>query len=403
MSISFLAKWRAAFLGAATLGLLMPRCGGDDFSEGSTPKNDAGADASTGGCPAGSKECAGNCVPFDDPAFGCSSPVCDPCPGLNGKAACSNGCQLLCDAGFEDCDKDPANGCETVTKFDPENCGSCDKKCTSGESCVDGGCINTGCPGEQVKCTVNGPCINLGTKENCAHCSDKCGRPNTQATCDSGKCKITSCSQGFADCNNDPKDGCETNLQNSGAHCGACDRKCELTNAVSTQCVAGVCAPSCKRSGGQYFADCTQPQAPTEDDGCETNITDPANCGGCGLACQTGLVCALKGGTPWPRCICTQDKQCTEKVSSVIPNTACNEAAGKCSCPSSESCAPGEICVALPKAVVCDCGGVKCLPGQHCCSDGCKDVETDPKNCGACGRTCAPGQACKGWTCISPD
>jgi hypothetical protein len=46
------------------------------------------------------------------------------------------------------------------------------------------------------------------------------------------------CVAGFADCNGDPADGCETSLQTDGAHCGACDRSC-----LGQACSAGLCDP----------------------------------------------------------------------------------------------------------------------------------------------------------------
>jgi hypothetical protein len=393
-------------LSLGALLLLVPRCGGDDFTQGKAPGADAAVDAPSGdgatpGCPTGSKLCADNCVPFDDPAFGCGEPVCNPCPSLNGKPFCNNGCKINCDAGYEDCDQSADNGCETYTKFDPTNCGSCNNGCSSGQSCVDGKCISNGCPSGQVTCTVGGPCISLGTTENCAHCSDTCSRPNTQAACNQGKCEITSCSPGYADCDDDPKNGCEADLKTSGAHCGACKHKCDTSNAVSTQCVAGACVPNCRPTGDQYFGDCSTPAPPSQDDGCETNITEPASCGGCGIQCQPGLVCEAKNA-PWPRCVCTQDKQCVAQVI-VQPGlpTTCNLAAGNCSCPASGQCSFGEVCVGGATQLTCDCGGKKCLATEHCCNGECTAVMKDPQNCGTCGVQCGPGKSCVAGSCAA--
>ncbi len=44
------------------------------------------------------------------------------------------------------------------------------------------------------------------------------------------------CDPPFADCNGDPSDGCETNLQQDPAHCGKCFRSC-----LGAACVAGQC------------------------------------------------------------------------------------------------------------------------------------------------------------------
>jgi len=49
-----------------------------------------------------------------------------------------------CDLGWEDCDGDPANGCEVNIAADDGNCGGCNFACGVGTSCVDGGCSTPG-------------------------------------------------------------------------------------------------------------------------------------------------------------------------------------------------------------------------------------------------------------------
>ncbi len=39
------------------------------------------------------------------------------------------GCELVCDQGFEDCDGDPSNGCEADLLHDPDNCNQCGHLC----------------------------------------------------------------------------------------------------------------------------------------------------------------------------------------------------------------------------------------------------------------------------------
>jgi hypothetical protein len=49
----------------------------------------------------------------------------------------------------------------------------------------------------------------------------------------------------WGDCNNDPSDGCETDLTTSASNCGACGVVATLPNAV-TRCMAGhVAVASC--------------------------------------------------------------------------------------------------------------------------------------------------------------
>lgn len=61
---------------------------------------------------------------------------------LNGTGNCAAGKVSVkaCNEGFDDCDKDPSNGCETDIYNDSENCGSCGNECSALESCKLGIC-----------------------------------------------------------------------------------------------------------------------------------------------------------------------------------------------------------------------------------------------------------------------
>ncbi|MCU0655721.1 MAG: hypothetical protein MUF64_10680 [Polyangiaceae bacterium] len=62
------------------------------------------------------------------------------CDSTNGSPFCSGGqCTIQCDPGFDNCDNNLANGCETSLKVSP-NCGACGVLCDSGQQCVDGQC-----------------------------------------------------------------------------------------------------------------------------------------------------------------------------------------------------------------------------------------------------------------------
>ena len=60
----------------------------------------------------------------------------------NGTGSCSGGkvSVLSCKKGFDDCDKDPSNGCEVDIFNDNENCGSCGNECSSLSTCGLGMC-----------------------------------------------------------------------------------------------------------------------------------------------------------------------------------------------------------------------------------------------------------------------
>jgi hypothetical protein len=66
--------------------------------------------------------------------------------------------------------------------------------------------------------------------------------------------------------------------------CGACGRACAPTNTESLACALGICSSFCKEG----FANCSQPEAPTADDGCECE-GDGCCSGGCQTKHNNGL------------------------------------------------------------------------------------------------------------------
>lgn len=95
------------------------------------------------------------------------------------------------------------------------------------------------------------------------------------------------CAPGTADCDGDPKNGCETITDTDPAHCGYCTNACPARANGFPVCLAGKCRVGCN-SG---FDDCDG----DESNGCEKVVTsDPANCGACkhdclGAACNAGV------------------------------------------------------------------------------------------------------------------
>src|SRR5262249_45483222 len=49
-------------------------------------------------------------------------------------------CQLSCIPGFQHCSDFLTDGCESYAPSDFYNCGSCGRRCTSGEACIMGVC-----------------------------------------------------------------------------------------------------------------------------------------------------------------------------------------------------------------------------------------------------------------------
>jgi hypothetical protein len=45
------------------------------------------------------------------------------------------------------------------------------------------------------------------------------------------------------------------------------------------------------------------------------------------------------------------------------------------------------------------CNGVACTANEECCAQSCARTDTDPTNCGGCGKKCAAGESCSGELC----
>lgn len=135
---------------------------------------------------------------------GCETPLlqdpnnCGACgkvcpPAANATPECSAGtCVLQCAFGFDDCDGDPANGCEAELSSDPSNCGLCGKTCSY---------------------------------------------PHAAGVCASSMCHIGDCSPMWGNCNMMSFDGCEADLSTDKTNCGACYNMC----SPGQKCLSGVC------------------------------------------------------------------------------------------------------------------------------------------------------------------
>ncbi len=153
------------------------------------------------------------------------------------------------------------------------------------------------CPAGFADCDgdrFNGCESNLGDPATCGTCFNFCpAGPNGRASCRQGQCGL-SCDPGFEDCDRSPFNGCEADLGSSSS-CGACGNTCFAgPNQVAT-CTGAQCGAQCVPG----FGDCdTGPR-----NGCETSLSASPNCGACGTVCGTGMSClnGLCGGCPATR------------------------------------------------------------------------------------------------------
>jgi hypothetical protein len=251
-----------------------------------------------------------------------------------------------CTPGYADCDHDAKNGCEADLTTDPKNCTACGKACSV-----------------------------LGGTAACAN-----------------GCVVGTCDDGLADCNADPEDGCETTLAADTAHCGACDVACPTPQHAEATCVAGACGMGECASG---YADCDGDAS----DGCETDTgKDPTSCGGCGQACGPDNTC-WKGvchlsGCPAGKANCNDDASDGCEISTATDATNCGICGKVCVDPpfAVAACVKSICGVGSCLLGMLDCDG---LPG-----DGCEaDPTNDANNCGACGNACGDGRICEASAC----
>lgn len=294
------------------------------------------------------------------------------CPGRDLPAG-----QCLFDSDCSDGQVCRSNYCRT-------SCHS-DRDCPTGESCVEGEISGQNvCQVRQAmaECTRTSDCPT-GLVCRTSHCVAECQTNydcqviNPAFTCVSNTCRLV-CAAGLADCNADPRDGCEIDTRSDTNHCGSCTNMCSVSggSAVCSQstCGLGVCNSGLGNCDGN------------SNNGCETDTTSStAHCGACGHACATGELCSL--GVCRLNCA----KGTTNCGGTCVFTQSNNNNCGACNnrCATGTTCREG-ACTAI------------CPTGQTMCTDQCVDLQTSVNHCGACGTACSVAGAtatCVGGVC----
>ena len=314
--------------------------------------------------------------------------------------AVDEGGVCTCPAGLGDCDDDGV--CETDVTRTVAHCGGCGMACAAPNvqtaRCQSGACEAAICVAGFADCDgdfANGCETDLQADAmHCGGCGVTCALAPDAATmaCRSGRCEVGTCEPGFGDCNRRVADGCERDVSSDLDHCGACNNFC-VPSDVPVSCDAGACRYECL---GGVSDDCDGDAA----NGCETIVDDPMNCGSCGVVCPGGGMNATAeciqdtGGGHFCELRCDDGfADCNGSSADGCEATVTDSA---CGCGFSEDCTtffgPGNSgrCVADgPGNARCElesCGG-----GDTACFGSCVDTDMDPANCGTCGNNCGIG------------
>ncbi|MBI5535313.1 MAG: hypothetical protein HY898_21475 [Deltaproteobacteria bacterium] len=352
-------------------------------------------------CLFGTKACAGQCVSTNQVATGCAQPSCDPCVYAHASAICesSGNCALAqCVNGFENCDNVASNGCEAALKTDVDNCGTCGKKCAFAHatpSCIGGTCALDKCAAGWADCDndpVNGCEIEIAADpNNCGTCGVGCAFPHATSACASGTCQLAACQADYLNCDAQAANGCEVYSKTDPDHCGSCPTSCNPDGGTQKSCKNGVCVTDTCAPG---TGDCDG----NTSNGCETNTnTSPTSCGSCGFACQ------FAHATP----ICTSGDCHLASCDAGYANCDGNEANGceSNTLTSTSNCGGcGALCTAKPHATAacvagscelnCDTGFADCDSNA---ANGCEaGVLGDVLHCGSCTTACSSAHGTPG-------
>ncbi|HEY8076879.1 MAG TPA: hypothetical protein VIF62_22285 [Labilithrix sp.] len=242
------------------------------------------------------------------------------------------------------------------------------------------------CPAQWHKCGAS--CVaDSDPMYGCGNATcTPCNLPHAAANCNAGACIVATCDPGFADCNVIATDGCETDLSKA-ATCGGCGVACPPA------------APYCQPSAASFA--CTNGCAPTTPLLCGKDCVDPLtstnDCGACDHKCPE----VMNGTATCAAGVCgftcrAGTHACTDHCAADSDVTQCGAACTPCpATPNAMNACVGGACTFTCSGPFLDC--------DMNAANGCEtDPRTDPAHCGNCATACPPMNTCKAGVCTPP-
>lgn len=306
--------------------------------------------------------------PNDSTPFQSDAPDTRTPPDVSNTAACRLRCQdlphveraicdndqcttIFCDAGFEDCDQNPDNGCEVDLSTNPKHCGACGFNCATIEhvgsvSCEARTCVINACAQRFADCDQNlaNGCETHSAQPEFCNASQSCGGPADPSlvTFSADGERASAPAEFFIDCTDPASFGAPPDS----------NWTCQTSpNGAAFDCIKNYCPPD--------FAAC-DPENPTR---CDTLDASP-NCVFCGNTCADGARCS--GGLVGDGCVCGASGERCGASGDHYRSATC----------------AGDDCM------------LHCNPGWGDCDgdsdNGCEvNLETNTQHCGACEQPCA--------------
>lgn len=292
----------------------------------------------------------------------CGSTCCVP---THGACTCSPSPAITCTGGYANCNGDLSDGCETL----PTTTSACGPSCTN--------------------CAVA-----------VAHADAKC---TGGASCD-----YNTCADGWADCDGNRANGCETSTLTSAGNCGGCGQACSAPSGGSPVCNAGSCDFSCGGSLKKCGAECKQC---CDDNDCSSPPTrcDQGKCNAAGACEYSPKSCLVRDCYSTPACDdATGQCKATPLTGGDCGNNACLSDSGTCADGVCVGATLKDCSTSVPicKVGVCDQSDGSCQyedqPDETACTPGDKCQEPGVCIGGVCNgamKTCADPGACRSSLC----